>query len=390
MTTGRRSDLAPLACPLSARAAALLRVDDDREKVRRALAQMSALGGDAGWLAEQLAPRTAAWPDERLQRRDAAIIAMVPFCELGSEREIAKQIRQKALRYETTRWRRERMLAAPPLTAGTEGAALFGLLRASGASGAPGDKTIRNALAAARAGQNLELSVAQGECCSQPSNSRRSRKLNTTIKPNEIEVLAALARRPDVQKTVADEHARAVAERQARVDRIAAIDKRAAVDWPAEQAVIKAASVKFREAVRKLREADDALSAANAASSTATLARTAARQIEEAAMIAGADGATIAAWQLVLLDEIDKLRRPGAIIAGEQHERNPVTRRATIRRFSNAASVRARLLALRDAFEASDLLKLEPDQARLPAIIAELRASLPKVDQSPDFAETEA
>ncbi len=380
--TPRAATGTSLALPLSAA--------DIERLMRAAIPQMAASGGKAAQLGALLENWLATRPDERLRRRDAAIVAMAEFCELGSNREIARQIRQRAARYETTRWRRERMLVTPPLTAGTEGAALFGLLRASGASGAPGDKTIRNALAAARAGQNLELSVAQGECCSQPSNSRRSRKLNTTIKPNEIEVLAALARRPDVQKTVADDHARIVAERQARVDRIAALDAQAEVAWPKAQAAIKTASAKVREAERRLREANEALAAANAADSTASYAYTRARQAEEAALIAGADGATIEAWQRELLDDIDKLRRPGAIIAGETIERHPVTRKAIRRGFSNVASVRARLLALRDAFEASGELALAPDQATLTAKIAALREALPKVDANPDFVDAAA
>jgi hypothetical protein len=214
--------------------------------------------------------------------------------------------------------------------------------------------------------------------------------LNAAAKTSEFEALAALARQPSTQKLIAEDHARIVAERQARVDRIAALDAQAEVAWPKAQAAIKTASAKVREAERRLREANEALATANAADSTASYAYTRARQAEEAALIAGADGATIEAWQRELLDEIDRLRRPGAIIAGEERGRHPVTRRATIRRFSNAASVRARLLALRDAFEASDLLKLEPDQARLPAIIAALREALPKVDVDPAFIDAEA
>jgi hypothetical protein len=211
--------------------------------------------------------------------------------------------------------------------------------------------------------------------------------MNAAAKTSEFEALAALAHQPSTQKLVAEDHARIVAERQARVDRIAALDAQAEVAWPKAQTAVTTASAKVREAERRLREANEALAAANAADSTASYAYTRARQAEEAALIAGADTVTIEAWQRELLDEFDRLRRPGVVIAGETIERHPVTRKAIRRGFSNAASVRARLLALRDAFEASDLLKLEPDQARLPALIAELRAALPTVDTNPNFID---
>jgi hypothetical protein len=112
------------------------------------------------------------------------------------------------------------------------------------------------------------------------------------------------------------------------------------------------------------------------------------RQTEEEALIASADVATINAWQGELLDEHAALQRSGVLISAESVERNPVTRKGTRRGYSNAPSIRARQAALLEAFRESDLLKLEPDQSRLPAIISEKRASLPKVDQNPAFVET--
>ena len=389
MTAGRRSDLAParrianetaraatgtaLTIPLSAA---------DIERLRALIPQWRAIGGDHAWFANFAEAWFAARPDERLRRRNAAVVALARFCEGGSDRLVAERMASKLARYQETRWRREQRASAAPLAHGEEGAVLFAVMRSCGASGAPGKSTIRGALAASRAGQDFAVAAGHGgaEADSTPRN--RSQKMNATIKPDQLDVLTALARQPATQKLLADDRSRAIAERQARVDRIAALDKKAEAEWPAGQAAIKAAVAKVREAELRLRESNEALVAANAAASNASYAYTNSRQIEESALIAGADSATIEAHRRELLDDIDKLRRPGAIIAGEEHSRHLVTRRP--------ASVRARLLALRDAFEASGELALAPDQATLTAKIAALRASLPKVDQSPDFAETEA
>ncbi len=214
--------------------------------------------------------------------------------------------------------------------------------------------------------------------------------MNAAIKPNEIETLTALARQPDVQKTVAEERARMVSERQARVDRIKALDAKAEIEWPAGQAAIKAARTKVREAERHLREANEALAGATAAAMNRSWAYSNARQAEETPLIDGADVATIAAWKSELQDEMAALQRPGVLIHSESVERHPVTRREIRRGYTNVASVRARQAAVLAAFRAADLLALEPDQARLPTIIAETRASWPKVDQNPSFVETAA
>jgi hypothetical protein len=361
------------------------------DRLRRAAAQARAIGGDAEWLGRHIEIWLADQPDERLRRRDDAIIALVPFCEPGSYRHLAMQIRAMALRYETTRWPRERMLDASPLVHGAKGAALFALLRASGASGAPGFETIRKSLAAAGVGERAAVALTQNIADRGASaQSPRRAKLNATIKPDQLDVLAALARQPATQKLLADDRSRTIAERQARVDRIKALDAKAEIEWPKGQAEIKEAREKVREAERHLREANKALAGATAAAMNTSWAYTKARQAEETPLIDGADVATIAAWKRELQDEMAALQRPGVLVHSESVERHPVTRREIRRGYTNVASVRARLAAVVAAFRAADLLALEPDQARLPAIIAETRASWPKVDQNPSFVETAA
>jgi hypothetical protein len=203
---------------------------------------------------------------------------------------------------------------------------------------------------------------------------------NSAIKPQEAQVLAALARQPANLKLLAADRASTVADRQACVDRIKALDAEAEIDWPKGQRAIGLAVAKCREAERKLREACDTLFAANAAAAKANLEYTNAREAEEATLLATADIAAIDGWKKELLDEFAALQRAGLLVSSESIERDPVTRRTIRRRFSNAANIAARMAAVRETFRAIDLLKFEPDQTRLPTIFAAARASWPKVD----------
>ena len=57
---------------------------DAGERLGRATAQASAIGGDVAWLGEKVDAWRAAQPNERLRRRDEAIVALACFCEPGS------------------------------------------------------------------------------------------------------------------------------------------------------------------------------------------------------------------------------------------------------------------------------------------------------------------
>lgn len=196
---------------------------------------------------------------------------------------------------------------------------------------------------------------------------------------NERGAIAALARQPATLKAVEAERARVIAERQARLEKIGALDAKATFDWPAGQSSIKAAATKVRDAERRLREANQTLSDANAAAWNSSAAYTKARQVEELALIAGADHAAIAAWKTDLLDELEALRRPGSLQTFQTNEQDAVTRKVTARGFTNAPSIRARISAISEAFREADLLALEPDQSRIPERVAAARASWPKI-----------
>jgi hypothetical protein len=377
----------------------------DRESLRQAIEQMRAIGGPAGRLGAMIAERLDALPDERKLRRDAAIVALAETFD-GKPWQVAGEAASAILRYATSAWkRRDCRLAAPPLEyAGSPAKlALFAIMREGGGA-VIGQKQIaklvaRAGIAATRCfsgethGTQIAVSMSIASCEAdyrQTTDRKGPGPMNAQPKPHELEALAALARQPSTKKLLADDRSRRIAERQAGVDRIKALDANGALEWPAGQAAIKEAVAKCRQAECRLREANDALLAATAAASKASWAYTRARETEEAALIAGADLATISAWRNEMLDEMAALQRSGVLVHSESVERHPVTRKEVRRGFSNAKSVSARLAAVRAAFEEAGVLALEPDQARLPAIIAEARASWPKVDANPELAGTPA
>jgi hypothetical protein len=204
------------------------------------------------------------------------------------------------------------------------------------------------------------------------------------IKPTEMEALAALARAPATQKAVADAHTRDVAERQARNDRIKALDAQSAIDWPAGQRAVAKAIEGREKAIRALMAADEALRQANSDAFSKSHSYTRSRMEEEAALIAGADLPTVAAWKDELLAELNALGKASVIISSQTTQRNEVTRKIeTTGGYSNLKSINARLKAVRASYEDVDLLKLVADQRTLPTIIAATRAGWPIVDQNP-------
>jgi len=92
---------------------------------------------------------------------------------------------------------------------------------------------------------------------------------------------------------------------------------------------------------------------------------------------------TISAWKDELLSELTALGRPSVIVTSQTVERSEVTRKQIKSGYSNIESIRLRMKAVRASYEDADLLKLEPDQRKLPAIIAAIRASWPVVDNNP-------
>jgi hypothetical protein len=123
---------------------ALLRFDDvDMDDFPDVLAQWQRLGGRSAAYATLMAKRRERRPEARLSRRDDAVIAFVAArFPAPPDRKQREAMASELSLYESTRWRRERM--------GTvefaKDAAMFTIMQNSPASGAPGERTIREIL----------------------------------------------------------------------------------------------------------------------------------------------------------------------------------------------------------------------------------------------------
>ncbi len=202
-------------------------------------------------------------------------------------------------------------------------------------------------------------------------------------KPTESEILAALARAPASAKFLEDERARVVAHRKDLLARRRQIETGAEAAWLKEVAAEEAAVAAVRAAERALRDANAKLGAANVARASGAHARRAAIEALDAELAAGADHAAISAFRDELYRALAVAQRPGALVVVEDKRRNLLSGRATLRRATNHASVAARIGAIADAIGALAGLKLEADQSRLPDRFAEIRASLPAIEQNP-------
>jgi hypothetical protein len=346
--------------------------------------------GDAGLaaLARILDERLDRELGERTRPRDEALAWLAASGEFDGERATSARALHRAVaeairNYERTGWRRDRGYGEPS-TVGVRAAALFAIV----SHGPCGVATVKAILAkpcdpTAFLAIFFRLQFSRPAPEPSPSNSRRRAPrmfAEAKPKPDTDILLAALARKPENQKLLADDRAAIVADRKARLARIKALDAKAEIDWPREQAAIAGAVAKVRAAERELRAANDGLNVVNAAAFEAQHARTVARRAEEAALLAGADVAAVEKFKGECLDELARLRGPGVLVSGETVERNPVTRETVRRLHGNGAAVKARLDAVLASYRGADELKLEPDQARLGEIVEAIKAAWPIVE----------
>ncbi len=368
---------------------------DDLARAWRAVGQMRAIGGDAAWLGAMLGERLGKPPDyhaDRLRRRDGAILALARlYGPAKSARDLATTIRMSAIRYETTRWKSERGLDAAPTVHGPVGAALHALMAASGDRGAPKEKTIRNALGAAKtSGQSDCAPLAQkgAHLCQQLKPARSEPAVNA--QPREAEVLAALARHPSSAKIVAEEVAKKVAQREALLARRRQIENASGPEWLKDVRAEEAAIAAVRSAEDALKDANRKLSAANAARANGAYARRVAIEAIDAELAAGAADAAIEVFRTELWGALSAAQRPGALVVAADTRRSDVTGKLISRSRSNSASIRAHIAALSVALHSLDLLRLEPDQSRLADRFAEIRRAIPAIDTNPQFESSDA
>ena len=356
----------------------------------RALAALgAAVGGDCALAAEMIAARLATVPSARLMRRDDALRSLATLHAERSIRATASKVAAMLRQYETTRWRRERVLTVAPLTYGEEGALLHKIMRNSDARGAPGFETVRNAIAEG-VGKNRAVANThfRADGFSGRKNHRGEKLLDRpkiNLEPDAMAALTALANSPQTKKIVADDKAAKVAARRKLLAELHALDAGAEAEYLRHDKAEKAAIAKRRAAELALRDADAELRAVSGAKSEASLLRSRRRERIERDLIEGADLDAIAAFREQMLDEQAKLLRPGNIVLTETVDRNEITRTSTRNVYSNTGSIKRRLAAIRDAFAKVDELKLLDDQSKLVERFAEIRAAFPPVDTMPNI-----
>jgi hypothetical protein len=229
----------------------------DVDRLRAALRQAAAIGGDVAWLGGLIGARLADLPDERLRRRDQAFIDLAAYCTAPSARRVAQETARRIRRYAASRWGREQLRPSAPLLHGPEGAALFQIMRIGGPIGF---EAIRKILADARNSDTymgISTPVEITQIANQPRiEPMKDEPVNFAIRKDDLDGLTALARQPSTLKLIETDKARVVAERQARVDRIAALDAKAEKEWPASQKVIasKIAGVRAAEVALRARQ----------------------------------------------------------------------------------------------------------------------------------------
>jgi hypothetical protein len=359
----------------------------ERERIRRAMDHAYFFGPDAEWLAAQIWARLDQAPESRLRRRNANIVALAGF-HIGSTTAAAELISGHLCNYGASIWRRrDKDLKSAPLEylEGTRQALLFSILKESGGEkGVPGVRQIRRILESHCSNdENIGhfSAIPMANESAHPLIGTKQRKdsaaMNAIAPHSDQKLLDVLKQSPDIQKIIADDHARTVSERQKIIAAMAALDARSERDFLALEKAVQIAIAGVREADKALRAANDRLGAASYAKSGANYAYTSERQRLEELLRDGVDSAMFDDFQRQMRDELDKTRKQ--FEGGSVRFVNRLTDRGEERGYNNGPSVNARLSAISAAMEEAERLRISADQSTVAARLAELRANLPKV-----------
>lgn len=366
---------------------------DDRERLRRVAYEIRGVSDGARQLADGLLDYLDNQQDERLARRDEALVNLASFYDKTIS-STAKDMESDLGRYKAAAWKRRdsRLGGVPPIEyQGTSKAMLFAVLAASGNAGVPSERHIRRILSdcykTKKVGHDRPLAMARESRHRLPRPDGKRDGSSMNAKPSDQKFITALRDSPVGVKIEAEIHARTTAERQAQIDVLAALDAKAEREFPSLEKAVQSAIASVREAEKALQAANDKLRAASYAKSGASLDYTMARQRVEQLLRAGADDVLFQSFMSEMLNELDKSRK--------QHEggyvdvRNPVTRESEHRGYNNSASVKGRIAAINAAMEEAQRLRLAADQSTVAARLAELRANLPTIKPAvrPDVEE---
>jgi hypothetical protein len=196
----------------------------------------------------------------------------------------------------------------------------------------------------------------------------------------DSKLAAALRDIPEVKAA----HARAIEEeiatRRSHLAAIAKLDAQGEKSYAKEEARKAASLVKVRQAERDLQTVIAEYNAVLAGVSSERREREDVRRRHELALLDG-DWKVVDLFENDCLTELERVRRSGQ--SQILSTRNARTGRSSSETVSNSNSVRARLEAVSASFRAAGELRLIPDPHDLPARIAEIKASWPRVDDIP-------
>jgi hypothetical protein len=326
-------------------------------------------------------------------RYEAALVEASGFYS-GSTRKIGEQLAADLRRYDQNDWRRKdhRLDAYPESPFRTLKACFFDMLKAGGEKSARGGRqigdTLKRCLTNENHGNILCLAVSDNlpdihDGAELWSNSEMGDQRIDTKK-----FLIALQESEIGKDIINKSHTEIVAERQKIIDALAANEAKAEKDFPLRTKAIEAAIAKVREVGRVWQAANDDLNRASYARSSASLAHTSERHRLQGLLWDTEYSETITDFQREMRWGMDDVRKQYDFYA--ETSVNALTGESMLRRYSNRASVDARISAMREAIDQADALRLIADQSNVPEQLAAIRAGLPKVLPAVDPLEKRA
>jgi hypothetical protein len=194
--------------------------------------------------------------------------------------------------------------------------------------------------------------------------------------PSDVVILDSLRGSPAVAKAVAERSAAVILERRGLLAQLREVEEGAPV------ARYERAVEQHEKAVQQAKAAYNAFAAAEQRVAEAETAKVVAsmaihngRAEIVAALHAGADNSSINDFVRWLRDGMQQTRK--AIETREVTVQNRITGKRSTKYETNAETVAARVLALNEAIQAAEDLRLDADQSTVPARIATLREGLP-------------
>jgi hypothetical protein len=369
-----------------ARADLAIKLDtaDDLDRLRRAVEQMTAVGGDCAWLGSLLAERLRGLPDARLARRDEALAALAQTY-VGRLSTVSGNVSTELQRYAASAWkRRDHSLPSAPSEYLTQPRRLaaFEAMRVDAKAAALGQKQISRILTFGHRAA-VPTSIAG------PQNANRTNKRSPAVNAlspiSDREFVAAMRRAPSGQAVIQAATARTAAERQKLIDELAAMDSDATKTFPKLQKAVEAEIANVRAAELALRAANERLRLAGLAKSGASVDYDYARQRIEAALRNNSYSTMFDDFARKMLDELHVTRKKYEGGYVQVRDRFPKQGPGyfipphNLVGYNNAELVNARRTAIEAALAEAEGLRLAADQADVPARLAALHAGLPEV-----------